>query len=148
MQGPLGWQLGRAATSILPSACNGLCRLKGPPPAAGVHFLVALGGPGLPYLNGRPGSWASTHPPRAMQATGFYSCNHSCRRTMPPPIPATLIAGDGIGPEIVDATLAVLDALNAPFVWDWRSPDLKALTWRVIRCRRPRWTASAVRGWR
>ncbi|MBP6766036.1 MAG: NAD-dependent isocitrate dehydrogenase [Rubrivivax sp.] len=37
---------------------------------------------------------------------------------MPPPIPATLIAGDGIGPEIVDATLAVLDALNAPFVWD------------------------------
>ncbi len=33
-------------------------------------------------------------------------------------IPATLIAGDGIGPEIVEATLAVLDALKAPFVWD------------------------------
>ncbi|WP_077002696.1 isocitrate/isopropylmalate dehydrogenase family protein [Variovorax sp. KK3] len=33
-------------------------------------------------------------------------------------IPATLIAGDGIGPEIVDATLAVLDALKAPFEWD------------------------------
>jgi isocitrate dehydrogenase (NAD+) len=33
-------------------------------------------------------------------------------------IPATLIAGDGIGPEIVDATLAVLDALAAPFEWD------------------------------
>jgi isocitrate dehydrogenase (NAD+) len=33
-------------------------------------------------------------------------------------IPATLIPGDGIGPEIVDATLAVLDALEAPFVWD------------------------------
>ena len=33
-------------------------------------------------------------------------------------IPATLIAGDGIGPEIVDATLAALDALNAPFEWD------------------------------
>jgi isocitrate dehydrogenase (NAD+) len=33
-------------------------------------------------------------------------------------IPATLIAGDGIGPEIVDATLLVLDALNAPFDWD------------------------------
>jgi isocitrate dehydrogenase (NAD+) len=34
------------------------------------------------------------------------------------PIPATLIPGDGIGPEIVDATLAVLDALEARFDWD------------------------------
>ena len=34
------------------------------------------------------------------------------------PIPATLIPGDGIGPEIVDATLAVLAAVGAPFVWD------------------------------
>jgi len=33
-------------------------------------------------------------------------------------IPATLIPGDGIGPEIVDASLAVLDALQAPFQWD------------------------------
>ena len=33
-------------------------------------------------------------------------------------IPATLIAGDGIGPEIVDATLAALDALGAPFEWE------------------------------
>jgi len=35
-----------------------------------------------------------------------------------PPIPATLIAGDGIGPEIVEATLAALNALGAPFEWD------------------------------
>jgi isocitrate dehydrogenase (NAD+) len=34
------------------------------------------------------------------------------------PIPVTLIPGDGIGPEIMDATLAVLDALGAPFVWE------------------------------
>ncbi len=33
-------------------------------------------------------------------------------------IPATLIPGDGIGNEIVDATLAVLEALEAPFDWD------------------------------
>jgi isocitrate dehydrogenase (NAD+) len=33
-------------------------------------------------------------------------------------IPATLIPGDGIGPEIVDATLAAFDALQAPFDWD------------------------------
>jgi len=33
-------------------------------------------------------------------------------------IPATLIAGDGIGPEIMDATLTALDALEAPFEWD------------------------------
>ena len=33
-------------------------------------------------------------------------------------IPATLIPGDGIGPEITAATLMALDALGAPFVWD------------------------------
>jgi isocitrate dehydrogenase (NAD+) len=37
---------------------------------------------------------------------------------MTPSIPATLIAGDGIGPEIMEATLAVLDAVQAPFDWD------------------------------
>jgi isocitrate dehydrogenase (NAD+) len=33
-------------------------------------------------------------------------------------IPATLIPGDGIGPEIVDAAVMVLDAAGAPFEWD------------------------------
>jgi isocitrate dehydrogenase (NAD+) len=42
-------------------------------------------------------------------------------------IPATLIPGDGIGPEIVDATLAALDALNAPFVWDRQIAGLEGV---------------------
>lgn len=42
-------------------------------------------------------------------------------------IPATLIAGDGIGPEIVDATLAVLDALDAPFEWDHQAAGLAGI---------------------
>src|SRR5438309_5382452 len=33
-------------------------------------------------------------------------------------IPATLIPGDGIGPEVVEATVKVLDALGQPFEWD------------------------------
>jgi isocitrate dehydrogenase (NAD+) len=33
-------------------------------------------------------------------------------------IPATLIPGDGIGPEITEAVTKVLDALGAPFEWD------------------------------
>ncbi len=33
-------------------------------------------------------------------------------------IPATLIPGDGIGPEVVGATVQVLDALGSPFEWD------------------------------
>ena len=58
---------------------------------------------------------------------GCGKCQRVCSLSDPPsrnkhpmstPIPATLIAGDGIGPEIVEATLAVLDALKAPFVWD------------------------------
>jgi isocitrate dehydrogenase (NAD+) len=42
-------------------------------------------------------------------------------------IPATLIPGDGIGPEIVDATLAALDALNAPFMWDRQIAGLEGV---------------------
>jgi isocitrate dehydrogenase (NAD+) len=33
-------------------------------------------------------------------------------------IPATLIPGDGIGPEVSDATVEVLEALGAPFKWE------------------------------
>ena len=33
-------------------------------------------------------------------------------------IEATLIPGDGIGPEITEAVTSVLDALGAPFAWD------------------------------
>ena len=42
-------------------------------------------------------------------------------------IPATLIAGDGIGPEIVEATIMVLDALNAPFVWETHKAGMSGL---------------------
>ena len=33
-------------------------------------------------------------------------------------IPATLIPGDGIGPEIVESVTEILDAVQAPFEWD------------------------------
>ena len=46
---------------------------------------------------------------------------------MSPRIPATLIPGDGIGPEIVDATLAALDALGAPFDWDRQIAGLEGV---------------------
>jgi isocitrate dehydrogenase (NAD+) len=42
-------------------------------------------------------------------------------------IPATLIRGDGIGPEIVEATLRVLDAVGAPFEWDEQLAGLAAV---------------------
>jgi isocitrate dehydrogenase (NAD+) len=42
-------------------------------------------------------------------------------------IPATLIPGDGIGPEIVDCALAVLDALGAPFEWDRQIAGLEGV---------------------
>jgi isocitrate dehydrogenase (NAD+) len=47
---------------------------------------------------------------------------------MPDRIPATLIPGDGIGPEIVDATLLALDALGAPFDWDRQVAGLAGVT--------------------
>ena len=44
-----------------------------------------------------------------------------------PRIEATLIPGDGIGPEIVEAVVAVLDAMGAPFAWDVRQGGLEAI---------------------
>jgi isocitrate dehydrogenase (NAD+) len=46
---------------------------------------------------------------------------------MPQSIPATLIPGDGIGPEIMDATLRVLEALGAPFQWDTQIAGLEGV---------------------
>ena len=46
---------------------------------------------------------------------------------MPQSIPATLIPGDGVGPEIIDATLAALEALGAPFEWDTQTAGLNGL---------------------
>ena len=42
-------------------------------------------------------------------------------------IPATLLAGDGIGPEIMASVTTVLEALGAPFVWDHQSAGMGAL---------------------
>ena len=49
------------------------------------------------------------------------------KQAMPRTISATLIPGDGIGPEIIDATLAALDALGAPFEWDFQIAGLAGL---------------------
>jgi isocitrate dehydrogenase (NAD+) len=46
---------------------------------------------------------------------------------MPQSIPATLIPGDGIGPEIVDSTVTVLAALGAPFEWDTQIAGLEGV---------------------
>jgi len=45
-------------------------------------------------------------------------------------IPATLIPGDGIGPEIMEATGAVLDALGAPF--DWQPATVEFVFWFLL----------------
>src|SRR6195256_5480805 len=46
---------------------------------------------------------------------------------MQQPIPATLIPGDGIGPEIVDAALTALEALEVPFDWDRQVAGLEGV---------------------
>ena len=43
------------------------------------------------------------------------------------PVPATLIPGDGIGPEVVEATVQLLDALGAPFAWDVQQGGMAGL---------------------
>jgi isocitrate dehydrogenase (NAD+) len=43
------------------------------------------------------------------------------------PIPVTLIPGDGIGSEIVDATVATLEAVGAPISWDRQIAGLEGV---------------------
>jgi isocitrate dehydrogenase (NAD+) len=45
-------------------------------------------------------------------------------------IEATLIPGDGIGPEITDATTRVLAALGAPFAWDVQTAGIAGVAER------------------
>ncbi len=42
-------------------------------------------------------------------------------------IPATLIPGDGIGPEIVESVVTILDAMGAPFAWETAPAGLTAI---------------------
>lgn len=42
-------------------------------------------------------------------------------------IPATLIPGDGVGPEIMEAVVRVLDALGRPFAWDVQAGGMAAI---------------------
>ena len=43
------------------------------------------------------------------------------------PIPATLILGDGIGPEVANATVSVLETLGAPFAWETRTAGMASI---------------------
>ena len=45
----------------------------------------------------------------------------------PPIIPATLIPGDGIGPEITTAVVEILDALGKPFAWEVQQGGMAAV---------------------
>jgi isocitrate dehydrogenase (NAD+) len=49
------------------------------------------------------------------------------RRGRTAALPATLIPGDGIGPEITAAVTRVLDALGAPFAWERQQGGLAAI---------------------
>lgn len=42
------------------------------------------------------------------------------------PVLATLIPGDGIGPEISAAVVEILDALGKPFTWDVQEGGMSA----------------------
>ncbi len=42
-------------------------------------------------------------------------------------VPATLIPGDGIGPEVTDSAVAVLEALGSPFAWDIQLGGMAAI---------------------
>ncbi len=63
-------------------------------------------------------------------------------------MPATLIPGDGIGPEIVASVVEVLDALGSPFEWDEQPAGMAASRRSATRCPTSRSTASGATSWR
>jgi isocitrate dehydrogenase (NAD+) len=67
---------------------------------------------------------------------------------MPHQIPATLIPGDGIGPEITASVREIFAALGDPFAWEEYPAGVAAVAATAIRCRKPRWTTSDIQNWR
>jgi isocitrate dehydrogenase (NAD+) len=59
-------------------------------------------------------------------------------------IDATLLPGDGIGPEITEAVVDILDHLGAPSNGTRTLPGLPRSTATAIRYRRKRSTASSA----
>ena len=48
-------------------------------------------------------------------------------QSSPSAIPATLIPGDGVGPEIVESVVTILDELGSPFQWDVHQGGMAAV---------------------
>src|SRR5262249_37773231 len=72
--------------------------------------------PRAPAPPGRPepGAFGRSHSSAAPQGP-----RHSVmRRRSPAPRPATLIPGDGIGPEVTDAVVQVVEAAGGRIAWD------------------------------
>lgn len=61
-------------------------------------------------------------------------------------IPATLISGDGIGPEIMSSVTTVMKALDAPFVWEHHAAGMGALEAEGKPYRNRHLTVCAVQG--
>ncbi|MGQ0764325.1 MAG: isocitrate/isopropylmalate dehydrogenase family protein [Gemmatimonadota bacterium] len=58
-------------------------------------------------------------------------------------IPCTLIPGDGIGPDITEATLRILEAAQAPFEWDRQLAGMAAVS--AVRNPMPDATLESIR---
>jgi isocitrate/isopropylmalate dehydrogenase len=63
-------------------------------------------------------------------------------------VPATLIPGDGIGPEVAESVVEVLDALGKPFTWISSKAGWRRSRRSPTHFRRRRWTAFAAPVWR
>ncbi len=62
---------------------------------------------------------AATETAEATTATPQTAAQDGASAALPsPPYTVTLIPGDGIGPEVVDATVQILEATGLSFVWD------------------------------
>lgn len=60
----------------------------------------------------------------------------------------TVIRGDGIGPEIMDATLFVLDALQAGLTYEYADAAWSRWKSTAICCLSPPWPRSPRTRWR
>lgn len=58
----------------------------------------------------------------------------------------TLIPGDGVGPSLVDAAVAVLEAAGAQIEWDRQAAGADVMEKYGTPCRKRSWTTSGRTG--
>src|SRR5205823_6703340 len=84
-------------------------------------------GGSAPVGRRQPRALSATHRPSSTKTRNSHPQDIKMSVQFKAKLPATLIPGDGIGPEIVKSAVDILEALGSPFEWEIRQGGLAAI---------------------